>query len=69
MQAGSTHAQVTIRVLLVNLVLGALAWLAQSDRVPTAAAVLAGIVVVAVLYLAIERRRPMGSGAPDPTLP
>jgi hypothetical protein len=33
------------------------------------AAVLAGIVVLAVLYLAIERRRPMFPGVPGPTLP
>lgn len=68
-QAGSTHAEVTGGVVLVNLGLGVLAWLAQSDRLSVAAAVLAGIVVLTVLYLAIERRRPMFSDAPDPTLP
>jgi Fuc2NAc and GlcNAc transferase len=68
-QAGATHAEVTTGVLIVNLMLGALAWLAQSGRLPVVAAVLAGIVVLAVLYLAIERRRPMFPGVPGPTLP
>jgi Fuc2NAc and GlcNAc transferase len=68
-QAGSSHAEVTGGVLLVNLALGVLAWLAQSGRLSVAAAVLAGIVVLTVLYLAIERRRPMFTGAADPTLP
>ena len=68
-QAGARHAQVTTGVLAVNLVLGALAWLAQSGRIPMQAAVLAGIVVLTVLYLAIERRRPMFPGVPGPTLP
>jgi hypothetical protein len=31
--------------------------------------VLAGIIVLTVLYLAIERRQPMFSDAPGPTLP
>jgi Fuc2NAc and GlcNAc transferase len=60
-QAGSTHAVVSGGVVLVNLALGALAWLAQSGRISVAAAVLAGIVVLTVLYLAIEVRRPMFS--------
>jgi Fuc2NAc and GlcNAc transferase len=60
-QAGSTHAAVSGGVVLVNLALGALAWLAQSGRISVAVAVLAGIVVLTVLYLAIERRRPMFS--------
>jgi len=68
-QAGSTHAEVSIGVLLVNLALGALAWLAQSGRLSVAAAVLAGIVVLTVLYLAIERRRPMFADAPGSPLP
>ena len=68
-QAGSSHGRVTALALLVNLGLGALAWLAQSGHVSTAAAALAGTVVLAVLYLAIERRRPMYAAAPDPTLP
>jgi Fuc2NAc and GlcNAc transferase len=58
-QAGSTHAVVSSGVVVVNVVLGALAWLAQSGRISVGAAVLAGIVVLTVLYLAIERRRPM----------
>jgi Fuc2NAc and GlcNAc transferase len=68
-QAGSTHAEVSGGVVLVNLGLGVLAWLAQSGRLPVAIAVLAGIVVLTVLYLAIERRRPMSSDASDPMLP
>jgi Fuc2NAc and GlcNAc transferase len=68
-QAGSSHARVTAFALLVNLGLGVLAWLAQSGRLSTAAAALAGIVALAILYLAIERRRPMYAAAPDPTLP
>ena len=68
-QAGWTHAQVTGGVVLINLCLGVLAWLAQSGRLSVAAAVLAGIVVLTVLYLAIERRRPMFAAAADPTLP
>ena len=68
-QAGSTHAEVTSGVLLVNLVLGLLAGLAQSGRLSVAAAVLAGIVVLTVLYFAIERRRPMFSDPADLTLP
>jgi Fuc2NAc and GlcNAc transferase len=63
-QAGSTHAEVSGGVVLVNLGLGTLAWLAQSGRLPVAGSVLAGIVVLTVLYLAIERRRPMFSGVP-----
>jgi Fuc2NAc and GlcNAc transferase len=62
-QAGSTHAQVTAGVVLVNLGLGVLARLAQSGRLSIAAAVLTGILVLTVLYLAIERRRPMFSDA------
>jgi Fuc2NAc and GlcNAc transferase len=68
-QAGSTHAEVSGGVVLVNLGLGVFAWLAQSGRLPVAIAVLAGIVVLTVLYLAIERRRPMFSDASDPMLP
>jgi Fuc2NAc and GlcNAc transferase len=68
-QAGSTHAEATSGVLFVNLVLGVLAWLAQTGRLSIAAAVLAGIVVLTVLYLAIERRRPMFTDGADPTLP
>jgi Fuc2NAc and GlcNAc transferase len=68
-QSGSTHAEVTGGVVLVNLGLGGLAWLAQSGRLSVTAAVLAGIVVLTVLYLAIERRRPMFSDVPGPTLP
>jgi Fuc2NAc and GlcNAc transferase len=63
-QAGATHGEVSSGVLVVNLALGALAWLAQSGRIPIAVAVLAGIVVLTVLYLAIERRRPMFADAP-----
>jgi Fuc2NAc and GlcNAc transferase len=68
-QAGSSHGRVTAHVLLVNLGLGLLAWLAQSGRLSTTTAVLAGIVMLTVLYLAIERRRPMDAAASDPTLP
>jgi Fuc2NAc and GlcNAc transferase len=68
-QAGLNHAWVTKLVLLVNLALGALAWLAQTRRLTTGAAVLAGTVMLAILYLAIERRRPMSAAASDPTLP
>ena len=68
-QSGSSHGVATGSVLVVNLGLGALAWLAQSGRLSLEAAVLAGIVVLAVLYLAIERRRPMFTGASSPTLP
>jgi Fuc2NAc and GlcNAc transferase len=68
-QAGSTHAAATNGVLLVNLGLGAIAWQAQTGRLPAAGAVLAGIVVLTVLYLAIERRRPMFGGVSGPTLP
>jgi Fuc2NAc and GlcNAc transferase len=68
-QAGSTHGQVTGGVLLVNLGLGVLAWFAQSGRLSVPAAVLAGIVVLTVLYLAIERRRPVFSDAQGPPLP
>jgi Fuc2NAc and GlcNAc transferase len=68
-QAGSTHAAVSGGVILVNVGLGALAWLAQSGRIPVAAAVLMGVVVLTVLYLAIERRRPMYPDAVPSTLP
>ncbi len=68
-QAGHTHAQVTGGVLVVNLVLGLLAWLALSGHLSIGGAVLAGIVVLTVLYLAIERRRPMFADATDPTPP
>ncbi len=69
-QAGRTHGEVSGGVLVVNLGLGALAWLSQSGRLSVVAAVLAGIVVLTVLYLAIERRRPMYPDAPvRPTLP
>ena len=66
-QAGSSHGQVTALVLVVNLGLGLLAWLAQSARLPATVAVLAGIVLLTILYLAIERRRPMNAAASDPT--
>ena len=56
-------------MLLVNLGLGLLAWLAQSGRLSTTTAVLAGIVMLTILYLAIERRRPMDAAASGPTLP
>jgi Fuc2NAc and GlcNAc transferase len=65
-QDGRSHAQVTAGVLLVNLGLGALAWLAQSGRIGVTAAVVAGTVVLTVLYLAVERRRPMFSGTGGP---
>jgi Fuc2NAc and GlcNAc transferase len=65
-QAGSSHGRVTALVLLVNLGLGLLAWLGQSGRLSNPAAALAGILVLTVLYLAIERRRPMYAAAPDP---
>lgn len=68
-QAGSSHGHVAALVLVVNLGLGLLAWLAQSGRLSATAAALAGIVVLTVLYLAIERRRPMYAAAPDPTPP
>jgi len=68
-QAGASHRLVTVLALLVNVGLGLLACLAQSGLLPTAAAALAGILVLAVVYLAIERRRPMYAAAPDPTLP
>ena len=69
-QSGSTHGEVSGGVVLLNLGLGSLAWLAQSGRLSIAAAVLAGIVVLTVLYLAIERRRPMYPDTPvRPTLP
>jgi Fuc2NAc and GlcNAc transferase len=58
-QAGSSHAEVTVGVVLVNLALGTICWMALSGRVGVTAAVLAGIIVLTVLYLAIERRRPM----------
>ena len=67
-QAGSTHAEATNGVLLVNLGLGVLAWLAQSGRLPVAVPC-SGIVVLTVLYLAIERRRPMFPDASVPALP
>ena len=54
--------------MLVTLGLGALAWLAQARRLSAATAELAGTVVLTILYLAIERRRPMYAAA-DPTLP
>jgi Fuc2NAc and GlcNAc transferase len=68
-QTGRSHAAVTTGVILVNLGLGALAWLARSGRISVVAAVLAGILVLTVLYLAIERRRPMFPRAPASTLP
>ena len=67
-QAGSSHGRVAALVIVVNLGLGLLVWLAQSGRASDGAVALAGIVVLTVLYLAIERRRPMAA-APDPTLP
>jgi Fuc2NAc and GlcNAc transferase len=68
-QAGSSHGRVTALALLVNLGLGLLAWSAQSGRLSGGAAALAGIVVLTVVYLAVERRRPMYATGPDPTLP
>ena len=62
-ESGWSHAAVTTTVLLINLGLGALAWLAQSGRISVAAAVVAGTVVLTVLYLAVERRRSMFSRA------
>jgi Fuc2NAc and GlcNAc transferase len=69
-QAGRSHATVTAGVVILNLGLGALAWLGQSGRASVTAVVLAGLLVLSVLYLAIERRRPMYPDAPSrPTLP
>ena len=68
-QGGRTHAVVTTGIVAVNLVLAALAAMAASGALSRPAAVLAGIVVLTVLYLAIERRRPMFSGASGPRLP
>ncbi len=65
-QAGRSHARVTTLAVSVNLGLGALAWLAQQGRLSMSAAALAGTVALTVLYLAIERRRPMYTAAPDP---
>jgi Fuc2NAc and GlcNAc transferase len=58
-QTGHSHAEVTVGAVLVNLALGAICWMALSGRVGVTAAVLAGIILLTVLYLAIERRRPM----------
>jgi Fuc2NAc and GlcNAc transferase len=58
-QAGRSHAEVTAGVVLVNLALGTICWMALSGRVGVTVAVLAGIILLTVLYLAIERRRPM----------
>ena len=68
-QAGMTHGRVTALALLVNLGLGLLAWLAQSGRLSTPVATLAGIVALTVVYLAIERIRPMYAAGSDPSLP
>jgi Fuc2NAc and GlcNAc transferase len=68
-QAGTGHGRAAALTLLVNLGLGMLAWLAQAGRLSTTAAALAGVAALTVLYLAIERRRPMYAAAPDPTLP
>jgi Fuc2NAc and GlcNAc transferase len=67
-QAGRSHAAVTGAALVVNIGLGGLAWWAQTGRVSLTAAVLAGAVVLAILYLAIERRQPMFTRASNPGL-
>jgi Fuc2NAc and GlcNAc transferase len=62
-QAGASHAQVTAGILALNGVLGALAvagwWLPRLLD----AAVLAGMVLLTVLYVVVERRMPMPRGA------
>jgi Fuc2NAc and GlcNAc transferase len=65
-QAGWSHGAVTGVVLVVNLALGALVWATEAGQLAPLAAVLAGLVGLAVLYLAIERRRPMYTRASNP---
>jgi Fuc2NAc and GlcNAc transferase len=59
-QVGWSHRQVTSAVIGVNLVLAGLVWLARTRELPTAGLAAGGLVILAGLYLAVERLAPFG---------
>jgi Fuc2NAc and GlcNAc transferase len=59
-QAGWSHRRVAAAVLLLNAGLGALAWLVGRDRSLLLPALAAGLLALAVAYVAVERKHPMG---------
>ncbi|HYD54892.1 MAG TPA: hypothetical protein VEA99_19815, partial [Gemmatimonadaceae bacterium] len=66
-QSGWGHARVVLAYVAVGLVLAALAALHLRGRLSLAAAYGAALALLAVAYLLVERRRPMGrSGDPAP---
>jgi Fuc2NAc and GlcNAc transferase len=58
-QAGRTHAQVSSTILLINLVLGILAIIAWLRPTFFLIAIAAGTLLLAGVYLSVERIRPM----------
>lgn len=60
-QAGRSHAQVSSVILLINLFLGLLALIAWLRPTLFLIAIGAGTIVLAVIYLSVERIRPMNA--------
>lgn len=58
-QAGRTHAQVSSTILLINLLLGLLAIVAWLRPTFFLIAIAAGALLLSVVYLSVERIRPM----------
>jgi Fuc2NAc and GlcNAc transferase len=63
-QAGWSHARVTVTVLLVNVGLGLLAWRAATRPELLGAALAAAAGVTGLAYGLVERQRPMAPRAP-----
>jgi Fuc2NAc and GlcNAc transferase len=62
-QSGLSHGRVTLAVFATNVVLGALAWRAAAAPSRVGWSLAAGLALVAALYAAVERRRPMAAPA------
>jgi len=58
-QAGRSHATVSSMILAINLVLAALAIVAWLRPALFIASIVAGALLLSVIYLSVERIRPM----------
>jgi Fuc2NAc and GlcNAc transferase len=63
-QAGFSHSQVSLLVVLINVILGALALLAARNRLAPGAALLIGLGVCALVYVAARRSFSAGGTTP-----